>query len=390
MSPAVLAACGDDSGSSAATTAGGGGAATTAAGGAATTGGAASGDVGATLAKLLEIDAATSGAGMEFKMGNVLALTGTGSFYGKTMSRGTRPRRQAHRGGRRPEDQRHLPRPQVGRRRRRQGGHHRARRPKNVPAKFASYVDDLGAMLDGTAQYKIFTLDGGGGTSIFGQGKPYFWGTRAITPNDPLPGLFKYTKETCPTPRPSGLIGWDIGEPNNSNIKADVLKKIAAGGYTHNGLYELRARRHPGLLARCFPKIKANEPDILLCRRLRPGPRLVRQPGGHRRPEGDQVIGFEFTPDGVNASKGTYDKDGYDVRLRLLRRQQPEEPVREALRATSSRRSTAGDLPDFYAANFYENTFVLWEVIRRVLQGGGDINERRRPRQGAAGRTSRW
>src|SRR4029077_566854 len=82
VSPAVLAACGDDSGSSAATTAGGGGAATTAAGGAATTGGAASGDVGATLAKLLEIDAATSGAGMEFKMGNVLALTGSGSFYG--------------------------------------------------------------------------------------------------------------------------------------------------------------------------------------------------------------------------------------------------------------------------------------------------------------------
>ena len=30
----------------------------------------------------------------------------------------------------------------------------------------------------------------------------------------------------------------------------------------------------------------------------------------------------------------------------------------------------------------------MWEVIRRVLKSGGDINERRRPRQGAAGRTS--
>ena len=38
---------------------------------------------------------------------------------------------------------------------------------------------------------KMFTLDGGGGTSIFGQGQPYFWGTRAITPNDPMPGLFQ-------------------------------------------------------------------------------------------------------------------------------------------------------------------------------------------------------
>ena len=48
----------------------------------------------------------------------------------------------------------------------------------------ASYTDDIGVMLDGTAQFKMFTLDGGGGTSVFGQGKPYFWGTRAITPND--------------------------------------------------------------------------------------------------------------------------------------------------------------------------------------------------------------
>ena len=32
-----------------------------------------------------------------------------------------------------------------------------------------------------------------------------------------------------------------------------------------------------------------------------------------------------------------------------------------------------GEDPDFYAANFYENMFVLWEVIRRVLKSGGDI-----------------
>ena len=94
-------------------------------------------------------------------------------------------------------------------------------------------------MLDGTAQYKMFTLDGGGGTSTFGQGQPFFWGTRAITPNDPLPGLFKWTKETFPDAKTVGLTGWDIGEPNNSNIKADVLKKIADGGYEFNGLYEL-------------------------------------------------------------------------------------------------------------------------------------------------------
>src|SRR5436190_1094620 len=52
---------------------------------------------------------------------------------------------------------------------------------QGVPAKFASYADGLFAMLAGTKQYKIFTFDGGGGTSIPAQGMPFFWGTRAIT-----------------------------------------------------------------------------------------------------------------------------------------------------------------------------------------------------------------
>jgi hypothetical protein len=71
--PAFLAACGSSSkkSSTSATTAGGGGSSS-------------AGDVGTQLAKLLNIDKATAGAGMTFQMGNVLALTGNGSFYGKT------------------------------------------------------------------------------------------------------------------------------------------------------------------------------------------------------------------------------------------------------------------------------------------------------------------
>jgi branched-chain amino acid transport system substrate-binding protein len=37
-------------------------------------------------------------------------------------------------------------------------------------------------------------------------------------------------------------------------------------------------------------------------------------------------------------------------------------------------REEYGEDPDFYAANFYENTLAMWDVIRRVLAKGGDIN----------------
>src|SRR5262245_21301247 len=262
-SPAILAACGDDSGGSSATTGGGGGAATSAAGGGAgtTADGSAEG-AGTQLASLLKIDPATSGKGMTFKMGNVLALTGSGSFYGKTMSRGIdlaveqikaaggpdfQVKYYDHKSGDAAAGQQAIT--ELG--------------EAKYPAKLASYVDDLGAMLAGTAQYKMFTLDGGGGTSIFGQAQPYFWGTRAITPDDPLPGLFKWTKTTYPNAKTIGLTGWDIGEPNNSIIKKDILQKIADAGYTHNGLYELFPVGTQDFSA-VFPKLKANEPDILL------------------------------------------------------------------------------------------------------------------------------
>ena len=369
VSPAVLAACGDDSGSSAATTAGGGGAATTGAGGAATTG-AASGDVGATLAKLLEIDAATSGAGMDFKMGNVLALTGSGSFYGKTMTRGTdlavehikaaggptiTVKYYDHKSGDAAAGKQAIT--ELG--------------EAKFPAKLASYVDDLGAMLEGTAQYKMFTLDGGGGTSIFGQGQPFFWGTRAITPNDVLPGLFKWTKETYPDAKTIGLTGWDIGEPNNGIIKADVLKKIAAAGYTHNGLYELFPVGTQDFSA-VFPKLKANEPDILLLGAYGQDPgSFVNQSvtAGLKA----TVLGFEFTPDGVNASKGSYDSVGWTFAYDYFDPNTPPNPLSKIF--VDEFRKKYGEDPDFYAANFYENTLVMWEVIRRVLKKGGDIND---------------
>src|SRR4051794_17694366 len=74
--PAFLAACGDDKKDT--STSG-----TTAAGG--TTSG---GDVGSKLARMLNVDAATAGKDLSISVGAVLALSGTGSFYGKTMSRG--------------------------------------------------------------------------------------------------------------------------------------------------------------------------------------------------------------------------------------------------------------------------------------------------------------
>jgi branched-chain amino acid transport system substrate-binding protein len=364
---AFLAACGDDDDSgSSATTAGAAGTTATTAGGSETTEGgsattAGGGGDGGDLAALLGVEEASAGKGKTIELGAVLALTGTGSFYGKTMSRGLdlAAKHIAELGG---------PTFNYTYIDHKSGDAAAGVQAmaelvsKKVQAKFASYVDDLGAMLSATAENKMFTLDGGGGTSIFGQAQPYFWGTRAITPNDPMPGLFKWLHETYPDSKTIGFMGWDIGEPNNGIIKEDILKKVADGGYEFNNLYELVPVGGQDF-SQVIPKLKANEPDILLVSIYGQDPGSFANQAATAGLQAPRIY-FEFTPDGVNASKGTYDSDGYTFAYDYFDAKNPKSPL--AKKFVEDFNADNGEDPDFYAANFYENAFVMWEIMRRI------------------------
>ena len=84
-------------------------------------------------------------------------------------------------------------------------------------------------------------------------------------------------------------------------------------------------------------------------------------------------IGFEFTPDGVNASKGKYDSEGYTFAYDYFDAKNPTSPLAKLF--VSEFVAAYGEDPDFYAANFYENALVMWEVMRRVIKNGGDIKD---------------
>lgn len=374
MAGVGLAGCGDDD-DTASGTAGDGGTTTESADGETSTDdggdGGDGGDAGARLQEVLGLSAEEAGAcaDEEFRMGAVLALTGPGSFYGKTMSRGIdlavehiaaaggpdfAVEYKDHKSGDPAAGQQAIT--ELG--------------ENGYGAKLASYVDNLGSMLAGTAQYKVFTLDGGGGTSIFGQGQDYFWGTRAITPNDALPGLFQYVTETMPDAETVGLVGWDVGEPSNGQIKAEVLKAIEASGLEFNDLYELTPVGSQDY-SQALPKITSNEPDILLAG-------LYGQDIGSFLNQAQtagiesEIFGFEFTPDGVNASKGTFDQVGYNFAYDFFDPANPSNPLAELF--VEEFEAAHDEAPDFYAANFYEDTLAMWDLVRRVCEEGGDIN----------------
>jgi ABC-type branched-subunit amino acid transport system substrate-binding protein len=360
VSPAVLAACGSSGG-------GGGSTGTTAGSG---TTAAASGDVGKELLDALGVPATDKlGGGATWTIGSVLALTGNGSFYGKTMSRGMDLAAKHIKAAGGPDikivyKDHKSGDPQAGVQAMTELG------TANIPAKLASYGDDILAMLPLTQQYKCLTLDGGGGNGGAGQSQDFFWGTRALTAIDPIPGMIKYLEETYPDAKTIGVTGWDLGAKNNDDYKTIFTKAISGSKFQLNGLWEL-APPNSTDFANVLTKIKANEPDILVI-------------GSYGQDIGfflDQsqtanlkckFMGFELTPDGIAASKGAMDSVGWTFTSDFFNADQPLSKLAKLF--VREFKAAYGDAPDFYAANYYENTLDLWDIYRRVLAKGGNVN----------------
>jgi len=370
--PAVLAACGDDddnatSGTSAGTSAGG--AATSgSAGGSSPAGG--SGDVGPALLEALGLKSGDElGGGTPWQMGCVLALTGNGSFYGKTMSRGVDLAVKHIKAAGGPDitvvyKDHKSGDPQAGVQAMTELG------TSGIPAKLASYGDDILAMLPLTQQYKCLTLDGGGANGGAGQSQDFFWGCRALPGLDVLPGLFRYMEEAYPDAKTIGLTGWDLGAQLNADGKRLFTDALKGTKLEFNGLFELAAPNSTDF-ANVLSKIQANEPDLLIVGSYGQDPGFFLDQAQTANLNA-KIFGYEFTPDGLNASKGAFDSVGWTFSSDYFNVDAAKSKLAKLF--ISEFKAAYGDQPDFYAANYYEDTLGMWDLIRRVLAKGGNIN----------------
>jgi ABC-type branched-subunit amino acid transport system substrate-binding protein len=225
-------------------------------------------------------------------------------------------------------------------------------------------------MLPLTQQYKCLTLDGGGGNGGAGQSQDFFWGCRALPGLDPLPGLFKYLADAHPDAKTIGVTGWDLGAQNNADGKRLFLEALKTSKLQFNNLFELAAPNSTDF-ANVLTKIKSNEPDILIVAAYGQDPGFFLDQAQTANLKAT-LIGYEFTPDGLNASKGTFDSVGWTFSSDFF----DADAAASKLGKLFVREFKAAytDTPDFYAANYYEDTLGLWDLIRRVLAKGGNIN----------------
>lgn len=323
---------------------------------------------GADVQKILDfigpVDPASSGKGISYDIGLVLAFTGPGAFFGRTMSAGAKLAaahikalggpsftfvEKDHKSGD----------PQAGVQAVKELG------LAKVPVKLASYVDDLGAMTPGTTQFKMFTFDGGGGTSTFGQGKPFFWGTRAITPNDTWPGAIKFIKDEFENVKKVSSVNWDLGPLNQINI--DDLKRRLTEGGLEMGLYEVAAVGATDYSAQ-IQKIKSDEPDVVFLGIFGNDIGVFMKQyvtSGINKP----VVAPEYIQSSADVAGSAY--EGLYLAFDYFNADKPDNGWSEIF-INDFVSAYDGTKPDYYAANYYEDTFGMWNVMQRVLKKGGD------------------
>jgi len=186
---------------------------------------------------------------------------------------------------------------------------------------------------------------------------------------DQFPGLFRWTKEAFPDVKSIGFTGWDLGEPLNTDLRTLMTKAIADAGYQFNGLLEQFAPNSSDF-SQVLPKVKSNLPDLLLLYAFGQDCGLFQNQAQSTGLD-VKTVGFEFTPDGLNGAKGAFER-GWTFTYDYFNADTAASPLGK-LFVDEYRSANKGD-PDFYAANYYEDTLAMWDLIRRVLASGGDPN----------------
>lgn len=320
------------------------------------------------IAKLLGVERRYAGAGLRFDIGAVYPETGAGAVYGAHV--GDIPKLAfkhiAAMGG--PhfnlilKDNRSGD-PQAGAQAVRELGF------AKVPMMLSSYAADLGAMLTGIDRYHILSLDGSGGTSIFAQDKPCFWGSIATTPNDAMPGVIAYLTAAMPAVATLSTIAWDLGSLGDM-VANDVVRAFAGSDFKL-GVAE-KTRIGSTDYSTSLLKLKDSAPDLVLCV-------LYGEDLGYFMKQyalsgiGKPVMAFTHSIVAEEIAGPAYDDlyfafDYFDAAS-------PSNPWAKFYIDEFYKIEGTYYPPDNYGANAYEDVFTLWECVRRVLENGGDPHD---------------
>jgi branched-chain amino acid transport system substrate-binding protein len=230
-----------------------------------------------------------------------------------------------------------------------------------------SYYGVFGSTLKSIQQYKMVSLDPGGGTGNGLKGKDYFWGFRANTPDDGFNAL-QYFKQKDPSKKKVALVIWDAGAAYTDPIEAHLKEQVAKNGMTYSG--KLLSKIGATDYASTFSKLKGMNPDIvwLVAYGADPGYFMKQYVSSGL---GGQVVGAEYVPAAQEIAGAAYEK--YMFANDYFNYDKLANPLSKFF-LKDYQRLFGEDPGTFYQPNYYETTLAYLELARRVANKDGDIN----------------
>ena len=228
-----------------------------------------------------------------------------------------------------------------------------------------SYGAPSEAIVPQIAQSKVLSFNGGGSSP--GQvGKDFLWQTRMIFGDDPCPGGLAWIAQEFPDAKKLAIIGTkENGVLGASTIGPAVWEGLTGGTVVANEQHDVGATDFSSIVAR----VKSSSPDAILTFSFGDDVGyLVKQ---LREANVDvPIMGIEFTDQAAKVAGDTYNTynfatDFYD----------PANPNPWNQIFVKGHNDLFGEDPEYYGANYYEEAFFVWELVRRVLADGGDATD---------------
>jgi branched-chain amino acid transport system substrate-binding protein len=294
--------------------------------------------------------------------GMLLAMTGQGSFFGKVMSEGAKLAAAQIKAAKGFTYNINIADHKSGDVPTAISATRQLVTQKSIKVLQTSYGAPSEAIVPQIGQNKLLTFNGGGSSP--GQvGKPFLWQTRMIFGDDPCPGGLAWLAKQYPNAKKLAIIGTqENGVAGAKTIGPAAWKKLTGGSVVANEQHDVGATDFSSIVAR----VKSSAPDAILTfsfgddvgylvKQLREA--NVKVP----------IMGIEFTEQAAKVAGKAYDTynfatDFYD----------PKNPNPWNKIFVKGHNEMWGADPEYYGANYYEQVFFMWELVRRVLAEGGD------------------
>jgi branched-chain amino acid transport system substrate-binding protein len=303
-----------------------------------------------------------AGKGVTIKAGMLLAMTGAGSFFGNVMSKGAKLAAEQiaaaggfsykieiadHKNGDVPTALTEVKRMVL---------------KDKIEVLQTSYGAPSEAIAPIIGQVGVLTLNGGGSSP--GQlSKNFLWQNRMLFGEDPTAGALAWIHKKYPSAKKLAIIGTQENGVGAQAITAPKDWALLTGGTVVAAeQHDVGATDFTALAS----KIKASGADAIMTYSFGNDPGYLVK--AFRQAEiTAPIMGIEFTQPAQQVAGTAYDTFNFATDFYNVKNPNPWNKC-----FVTAYRAKYHTAPEYYGSNYYEQVFIYWELVKRVIAAGGN------------------